>query len=268
MKNILLLIHDDPGQETRLQVALGLARALSGHLTCLDLTVVPELVGDYHAGAAGSMLLEEQAKSTRHCTRMRERLQRETVSFDWVQQTGFIAQSLDKRSRLADLVVLSTDADGQPFPRMTEAIGDLLVRTGKPVLAVPPTSNNHGAFGSILVAWDGSDDAEAAMIAAVPLLQIANTVVLYYVNDRSIDVSAEDAARYLSRHGVQAVIKREPIGVDRVGTALMWEAKMGHHDLVVMGGFGHSRTLEAIFGGVTHTMLDRSKVPMLIVHRR
>lgn len=36
MKNVLLLIHDDDGQEARLQVTLDLTRALDGHLTCVS----------------------------------------------------------------------------------------------------------------------------------------------------------------------------------------------------------------------------------------
>jgi nucleotide-binding universal stress UspA family protein len=35
-----------------------------------------------------------------------------------------------------------------------------------------------------------------------------------------------------------------------------------------MGGFGHTRTIEAIFGGATRTMLLKCDVPMLLVHRR
>ena len=41
MKNILLLVHDDPGQEARVQAALDLTRALDGHLTCLDVAAMP-----------------------------------------------------------------------------------------------------------------------------------------------------------------------------------------------------------------------------------
>jgi nucleotide-binding universal stress UspA family protein len=33
-----------------------------------------------------------------------------------------------------------------------------------------------------------------------------------------------------------------------------------------MGGFGHSRVTEALFGGVTRKMLSASPVPLLIAH--
>ena len=41
MKNILLLVHDDAGQEARFQAALDIGRAVEGHLSCLDVTVIP-----------------------------------------------------------------------------------------------------------------------------------------------------------------------------------------------------------------------------------
>jgi hypothetical protein len=40
MKSIRLLVHDDEGQEARFQTALDLTRALAGHLTCIDVSMV------------------------------------------------------------------------------------------------------------------------------------------------------------------------------------------------------------------------------------
>lgn len=269
MKNILLLIHDDKGQEARYQAALDVARAVGGHLTCLDLTIIPEVMGDYVAmGAGGLLLAEEQESESVHGAKMRARLEHEDVPFDWTETTGFLSQTLEARTRLMDLVVLSTDEDGELFPRMRDVIGELLVQTGKPVLVVPPASQHFELTGRAMVAWDGSADAEAALTAAVPLLSLARSVTLYYVDDKSMDAPIEDAARYLSRHGIEPVVKREPAGIDRVSVSLRCEAEMGHYDYVVMGGYGHSRTVETIFGGATQGMLKKCRVPMLLVHRR
>src|SRR3546814_20270436 len=60
MKNVLLLVHDDSGQEARLQCALDLTRALSGHLFCMDVVKVPVLVGaEFGEAQAQAMLLED-----------------------------------------------------------------------------------------------------------------------------------------------------------------------------------------------------------------
>jgi nucleotide-binding universal stress UspA family protein len=269
MKNILLLIHDDKGQEARFQAALDVARAIDGHITCLDLTIIPEFVGDYAPlGGTGMLLLEENSTEAQHSRHMLARMESEDVPFDWVAKTGFLAQTIEARTGLVDLIVMSTDDAWELSPHMTHVIGDILVHTGKPVLAVPASSRRVNFGGSAMIAWDGSEDAEAALSGALPLLQHARAVTIFHVDDGSLVTSAEDAARYLSRHGVGSVIKSEPVGFDRVGEWLICEAETQQHDYIVMGGFGHARTLEAIFGGVTRKMLKECEVPMVLVHRR
>lgn len=269
MKNILLLIHDDEGQEARLQAALDVARTTDGHLTCLDLTIIPEFVGDYAPlGGTGMLLAENNVIEAEHGRRLRARMEHEDVPFDWIEKSGFFAQTIEARAGLTDLIVLSTDDAWELSPHMVHVIGDILVHTGKPVLAVPPTTQALNIGGSAMVAWDGSEDAEAALSAAVPLLQHARSVTIYHVDDGSLVTSAEDAACYLSRHGVHSTIKSEPVGFDRVGEWLICEAENSQHDYIVMGGFGHTRTTEAIFGGVTRKMLKECEIPMVLVHRR
>lgn len=267
MKNILLLIHDDPGQEARYQAALDITRAQNGHLTCLDVTIVPEFVGDY-LGEGGVLLADEQASETANKARMLERLEREDVSFDWVDRTAFVAQAIEDHAGLTDLIVMSADDEGCFMPRMADVIGDVLVRLGKPVMVIPAKARRLDLHGQALVAWDGSEDAEAALQAATPLLGHAKTVVLYHADDGSMRLPIEDAARYLSRHGIEPVIKREPAGIDRPGTCLLSEARLGHHQWAVMGAYSRSRTVETIFGGATRAMLEKSAIPVLLAHRR
>ncbi|KQN32968.1 universal stress protein [Sphingomonas sp. Leaf38] len=270
MKTILLLIHDDEGQEARYQAALDVARAVGGHLACLDLTIVPEYVGDYSVPmtAGGLLLAEETAVEAAHASRMRSRIEREDVPFDWTSTTGFLSQTLEARAGLIDLIVVSTDHTGAFFAHMTHVIGDLLVHTGKPVLAVPPASCGFTAQSRAVVAWDGSQDAEAALCSALPLLRIAKSVTLFHADTGAMTTDVDEAARYLSRHGIKSTVKNEPIGLERVSEALVREVASEGYDSVVMGGFGHTRTIEAIFGGATRTMLLKCDVPMLLVHRR
>ena len=47
MKNIMLLAHADDEQESRLQCALDVARAVEGHLNCLDVAATPIVYDDY-----------------------------------------------------------------------------------------------------------------------------------------------------------------------------------------------------------------------------
>ena len=69
MKNILLLVHEDNGQEARLQAALDVTRALKGHLNCLDVVIMPVVVG-YDWGGYGTAMLLEQEQMTEDLNRI------------------------------------------------------------------------------------------------------------------------------------------------------------------------------------------------------
>ncbi len=267
MKNILLLIHDDAGQEARYQAALDITRAVGGHLTCVDVVAIPEYVGDY-VGERGMLIADEQADEAANKTRMLARLAQEDVTFDWIDRTAFLANAILDHAGLADLIVLSSDDKGVIFPHMPDLIGQLAIALGKPILVVPPAATGFRVQGQALVAWDGSPHAEAALQAALPLLRHAANVTLFHAEDGSLLLPIEDAARYLARHDIEPVIKRIPIGAARPGGAILAEADGGGHDWVVMGAYSRSPTIESIFGGATRTMLVKSTRPLLIVHRR
>jgi nucleotide-binding universal stress UspA family protein len=55
------------------------------------------------------------------------------------------------------------------------------------------------------------------------------------------------------------------LGADR-GEALLSAALSAEAELIVMGGYGHARLQEAIFGGVTRTLIEGSDIPLLLSH--
>lgn len=267
MKTVLLLVHDDPGQEARLQVALDVTRALEGHLKCLDVSIMPVLVGDFYSGAGEAMLLaDERAQEGENRTRLEARLAKEGVPWDWTDAVGALAPTLEKTSPLADLIIVNRQLDHFPLPDMRAVAGDIVIRSGKPIFAVPEASRGLNVNGRAVVCWNGSACATAAMRAAVPLLKLAEKVILLEVREDGEPSTVEDAAEYLSRHDVHGEVhRRHP--VTRAPDALILE-EIGDAkaDYIVMGGFGHLRLREALFGGVTRTMLTRSPVPILMAH--
>ncbi|MET4897412.1 universal stress protein [Sphingomonadaceae bacterium jetA1] len=268
MKNILLLVHDDGGQESRYQVALDLARALDAHLTCLDLVYVPSVLGGgayENAYVMGDVMTAEGEREKVHGAHLRSRLAQEDVVWDWCDAVGEPADALARAATLADLIVVSRKLDGMEMFDMGRAAADLIVRSGKPVLAVPADCPRFKS-NTALVAWDGSSSAARALQAAIPLLAEARRVVVLEVDDGSLAIPATDAAAYLSRYGIHATIKRVPCGSGEAGGVLLEEASLGGFGYVVMGGFGHARWLEGLFGGVSRTMMKESPIPVLFAH--
>jgi nucleotide-binding universal stress UspA family protein len=266
VKTILLLAHADNGQTTRLDAALALVRAFDGHLLCVDVAVIPESVADYAGRGTGLLLVDELRDEARHAARLRERLATEAVSFEVVATTGFLPQTLQDHAALADLIVVSTALkDG--FPDMERIIADLLQSVQRPILAVPEQCGAFAPRGHALVAWDGSPDAEAALRAAVPLLTLASKVTLVHVQDGSLVLPVEDAARYLSRHGIEPVIHPEPTHRQPAAMVLEDVIDQTRPAFVVLGGFSRGRTRETLFGGVSHRLLTRSPRPLFMMHR-
>eukprot|EP01037_Dinobryon_pediforme_P037902 gene37902-45620_t len=94
MKTVLLLVHDDTGQESRLQAALDLTRALDGHLSCLDVAVPATVDGDYYGIAAVALLEDERTREAENKTALVARLEREDVRWDWTDATGTLADAV------------------------------------------------------------------------------------------------------------------------------------------------------------------------------
>ncbi len=268
MKNILVLAHDDEGQESRLQAALDLGRALSGHVTCLDVTYVPPIIGnDYTAGGyeMAVVLTEEKTRERDNKHRLEARLAREDVAWDWVDTTGDPAACIARAAGLSDVIVVNRKLDDPSVIDMLRTASTLIVKSGKPVLTVPGTCPRLDLSAAV-VAWDGSPCATAAMRAAVPLLQLADDVTLLAIDDGPMASPIEDAATYLSRYGIHASIRRIAVEPGGAPKQLLAAVSTGEFGYLVMGGFGHLRFTEALFGGVTRTMLTKSPVPVFLAH--
>jgi nucleotide-binding universal stress UspA family protein len=267
MKNILLLVHDDIGQEARLQAALDITRAVGGHLNCLDVVITPIIAGSDWSGYGTAMLLEDER--TREITNrqaLEKRLAVEGVSWTWINATGELTACLERAAVLNELIVVNRQLDDFPYPDMRTASADIVVRSGKPVLAVPEHVVGFNVGGRALVAWDGSRQADAALLAATPLLRLAGNVTLLEIDDGSVEVPAEAAATFLSRHDVHPLIVRDKAQKGEAGGRLLQIVARLEPHYLVMGGFGHSRLSEAMLGGVTRTLLTKSPVPLFLAH--
>lgn len=273
MKNVLLVVHDDDGQAARLEAALDLTRSLGGHLSCLDVIRVPEFVRDYVDTAAGLNLeLDERDRAKRNRERLQDRLQREDVNWDWTRETGDIADIVNNRIGLSDIVVLNSDLqDHLVLPDMRAITTQVALRSRKPVLAVPETHLGFTAAGRAVVAWDGSAPCIAALQAATPILSLASAVFIVEIDFRATDankpVSAQDAATYLSRHGISADIKfKRTQGIIPIANILLDTAQELRADYMLAGAYGHSPLKEAILGGVSRALLTRTRIPLLLAH--
>ena len=126
------------------------------------------------------------------------------------------------------------------------------------------------ALTSALIAWNGSFEAANAVRSAIGLLKIASEVqVLQIEEDKDPAFPSTRVLEYLSRHGIHAELKVERAhpgtgDIDFAFACLNSKAKQANASYIVMGGYGHSRVSEYVFGGVTRSMLSGSAVPLFM----
>jgi nucleotide-binding universal stress UspA family protein len=140
-------------------------------------------------------------------------------------------------------------------------------------------------FHDILVAVDGSADADAALAHAIDLAESEHTrltllTAVGKVPPTAYLVAGDEAGRMVenSRQQAELIIReaRECVPADLPVTtvlseqpirmALIRQLKEGHHDLVVMGSRGRGAVRAALLGSVSHYVLNHSPIPVLIVH--
>jgi len=195
----------------------------------------------------------------------RARIEQSDLPFHWIERRGDLALEVAEVAEQADLAVLSSPRD---FPgwEMRLAIGRVLVKSGKPVLAVPVCTKGLALNGHALLLWDGSEQAHHALAAAMPLLRKAARVTIVEVDDGSLRMPALHASAFLDHHEIANRIESTTAGGEKAAFPLLEQIRLLAPDYVVMGGFGHPRLIEQLFGGVTEHLLAECPVPLFLKH--
>jgi nucleotide-binding universal stress UspA family protein len=168
------------------------------------------------------------------------------------------------QARVHDFSIL--DAMPGRLPADRGLIDTLLFESGRPIILVPPECDSY-ARGRVLIAWDGSARAARAVNDAMPLLRAAEAVEIVSVTgekDLSTTVPGAEVAPHLARHGISATVNNLTAQDGDVATTLTDQAGIFRANLIVMGGYVHSRLRQFIFGGVTRSMIESSPVPLFM----
>ena len=176
------------------------------------------------------------------------------------------ASTIGALARLYDLTVVLQQEDeiesyDNTLPR------EILFEAGGPVLFVPYTFKGRLKSSNIGIAWDGSRLAARAVRDAMPFLKNAENITLITVNDTTHpEASAQALQARLTHQGFRVTVSRSTAAPADIQPMLLSIAADTGLDLIVMGGYGHSRLKERILGGVTRGMLESMTVPTLMSH--
>ncbi|MCC6779067.1 MAG: universal stress protein [Hyphomicrobiales bacterium] len=171
-------------------------------------------------------------------------------------------------ARRVDMSVLGQPEPDKPGPENL-IIESALFESGRPVLVVPYIQKAGLSLDRVIVGWDGSRSAARAVADAMPLLARAKAVEVVIVSGeptKSDEIPGADIAHHLARHGARVELKQIVATDTDVANTILSHAADSAADLLVMGGYGHSRLREFILGGATRGILGSMTIPTMMSH--
>ena len=190
------------------------------------------------------------------------------VSVEWINETGFDAAWVAEHGRAADLIVVGRARQGSRMDSgiAMEVLEAALMDSGRPVLIAPPVA--PASVGKVVtIAWKNTREAAGAVSAAMPFIDRAERVVILTIDDdEADDRSPERLQRALRWHNPNVLVHRLVRQHGAAAETLLEAATRAGSDLLVMGGYGHTRLREAVFGGFTRHVLEWATLSVLMAH--
>lgn len=183
----------------------------------------------------------------------------------WRAEMGDEPELLAAYGRAADLLVIGRAGRGDEVSK--DILDASLVGTGRPML-IASTKPVRAELGTVVIAWKDTREAARAVAAAGPFIERAARVIILSVEEdaRSTEKSCDRLCHAMLWHNPGTTVRHlKQDGRPPVETMLEGAATAGA-DLLVMGGYSHSRVREVLFGGFTRRVLTAAELPVLMAH--
>jgi nucleotide-binding universal stress UspA family protein len=280
-KNVLVPSLSSVCSVPAMELALKMARPCEGHVEFLhvhpDARELARYAGslDVESSMFTSQIWEAMEEGDKQCAARSRKIfdafctERKlgTASASFRELSGNNRDRTIARARYSDLVVMGRPA--APEDLTTDGTADVLVESGRPLLLAPSAPCNR-PLTTVVIAWKPGASAARAVAAAMPLLAQAEKIHVLAIGETNGDdvlAPAEHLAAYLRQHGLKPQAGHLSAGGKNAADMLLEAAddklKAG---VLVMGGYGHSRAREFIFGGFTRRVLHQAPLPVFMSH--
>ncbi|ABE37586.1 universal stress protein [Rhodopseudomonas palustris] len=273
IKDLIVNLERNPARDQIADVAVAIAQTFDAHVSgvCFAYESLPSFaMPDFPSDLLTKMLAESETSARAAVERFEAACKREGVSAEHhLLETPYgTAGRFPRMARRFDLsVIMQSDPDNVDNDILIEQV---LFDSGRPVLIVPYIQKAPLKLDRVICGWDGSRAATRAINDAMPFLRRAGAVELLIVRDHKVRDEKElrgiEMANHLARHGIKLDIKMITAPDVGVAATILSHVADCSADLLVMGGYGHSRLREFVLGGVTREMLSSMTVPVLMSH--
>jgi nucleotide-binding universal stress UspA family protein len=255
--------------------AISAAETFGAHVLGVAVSYEPVIPGTVMGGIPPEIIEGQRAESNKRArdaiSRFEQAVKRAGVSAETRTISASIAGAADQIGRMGrrfDLVVVGQPERQKSLP--DEVIDEgVLFESGRPVIFVPFIHKGGIKLDRIMVCWDGSRAATRAIADAMPFLKKAKQVEIVIISDKpgkKDEIPGADLGQHLARHGLKVDVKRVTSPDIDVPSTILSYAADSSADMIVMGGYGHSRLREFVLGGATRGLLESMTVPVLMSH--
>lgn len=280
-KDLLVQLDNSEQCNHRLEFAMAMAEKHAAHLTGLYvLDLIPSLAALAHTYPGRIDHLETYSKmreaeldrAAQAETEFREMLRRGGIEGEWRFIESLPSETVSLHARYADLTIVGQiDPQHPPSVNAARIPEETLLFSGRPVLIVPYIGRYQTVAENVLVAWTPTREAARTLADALPMLELARKVTVLTVNpergpDTEPGLPTVDISLHLARHGVRVEAATTVADDISTGDALLNYIADSSADLLIIGGYGHSRAKELVLGGVTRQILHQMTVPVFMAH--
>lgn len=277
-KTILVNLNTEKYAPNVLKVATTLAARSGAHLIGLYVVPVIEIYPAVSVYVPAETLSQHKAYYREEAARIGEvfnkTVKSEDLSGEWrvaEARSPGISSTVSEHAQTADLVIVSQADDRADDYSIRDIPWQVMMETGRPVIIVPYSGAGKTIGKNVMIGWNGTRESARATFDALPILEEADEVHIHWANppkyeDGGDTLQGTEIAAALARHGVKVETKSSHNPDLADGDVLLSYAARTGADLMVMGGYGHSRAREMVFGGTTRRILSHMTIPVLISH--
>jgi nucleotide-binding universal stress UspA family protein len=275
VKDIIVNLSVAKNNSTVGNYAVSVAAALQAHLTGLAFIYDPIVpisgTGYIPADVIESQRADNETAAEAAIKDFTTATDRAGISAEPLMLNASLTGAADQFARMARRFDLAIVGQAQPeMSTMEQIIGETtLFESGRPMIMVPYIQKAPFKTDNVIICWDGSRTAARAVADAIPILGKSSRIEIVSVTNergKEDEIEGADIGQHLARHGLKVDVHRISRGDIDVADALLSHAADSAADLMVMGGYGHSRLREFVLGGVTRSIFQSMTLPVLLSH--
>jgi nucleotide-binding universal stress UspA family protein len=277
-RTITVSIKSLQNAERLCKFAAMVARKFNAHLIGVHTVGTMDVYTDLMAATTVPQMTAFHEDQKRVSTQIKEIFENVTRAEDFVSEWREVDLAYENSEGgvlpdwlSADLVIIGQSNPKNDRPDQRSLVERAVRGSGRPVLVMPYMGEFEDVGTNILLGWSGTRESTRAAHDAMPLIQAAKETKIFWVGKEGgkynkIEQTARDIAVALDRHGANVSILHTDNSTLSIGDELLNEATNSGSDLIVTGGFGHSRMYDFVMGAATTHLLQYMTVPVLLSH--